>query len=433
MKKHQVNVIIRPNAEIIPIGTELLVSGRVDTNSIFLAEQLSKIGICIRQKTVVGDEIQDIVRALSQAVSRSSVVIMTGGLGPTVDDLTRQAVAKATKRSLRKSVTALCHIKEQLTLRGRIMTPMQHRQAMLPAGSKMLHNSVGIAPGFFLNWHNCLIVVLPGVPYEMKTMFVDAVLPILTKQIPHSCLLQPYVLHTFGLPESDVETLIHPLLQSYPDVQVGLRASPLGVSLTLLKWENPRVQSTQTISTYALIENIQRVLGNCVYGYNEESMELVVGRQLANSGLSLALAESCTGGLIGHRLTQIPGSSRYLDRGVICYSNQAKTDWLNVSKSLLRRHGAVSKQVAAAMAKGIRQQAGTHIGLSVTGIAGPDGGTKAKPVGFVCIGLNTSKGSHTQVYQFHGDREDIKLRASQAALNMLRRWLATCHCDVEND
>ncbi|NKB82285.1 MAG: competence/damage-inducible protein A [Nitrospirales bacterium] len=431
MKKKQENTVAMAHAEIIAIGTELVFGGRADTNSIFLAEQLATIGIRVRQKTVVCDEIDDIGLALSQAVSRTPMIIMTGGLGPTVDDLTRQAVAQAMQRPLRRNTLALHDLQAQLVLRGKTLMPMQRRQAMLPAGSVLLKNSVGTAPGFFFDWHSCRVFVLPGVPYEMRTMFANTVMPVLTQHISDNYALQRHVLHTCGLPESDVEIEIRPLLKAYPYTQVGLRASPLGVSLTFLTWVRSDDQLGSTPQIQSLLEKVRNVLGSSVYGYDEETMEMVVGRELTKHGLRLAVAESCTGGLIGHRLTQIPGSSGYIDRGMICYSNQAKAEWLGVSPTLLKRHGAVSEQVAAAMAKGIRRQAETHVGLSVTGIAGPDGGTKTKPVGLVYIGLNAKRDSQTHVYRFHGDRESIKLRASQAALDMLRRWLEARHCDIE--
>lgn len=416
-----------PYAEILAVGTELVWGGRAESNSLFLSRELGEAGIPVRRKVVVCDEQEEIIHALTDAAQQSQVVVVTGGLGPTFDDLTREAVAKTVGVPLRQRTPALRMIQSQLALRGRSLAPMQRRQARLPVGAFLLPNSVGTAPGFYLFWKKCLIVVLPGVPHEARVMFERQVLPLLHARFGSRQALKRWVFQTFGLAESEVQKAIQPWLRHYPDVQVGLSATPLGVSV--MGYQRVRSSSRRTITPIdrqfdSFAARVKKILGSFVYSEGEEVMEQVVGWALADHGLRIATAESCTGGLIGHRLTQVPGSSRYLDRGVVCYSNQAKIDWLGVPGRLLAKHGAVSAPVAKAMAHGIRIRAGTDMGLSVTGIAGPDGGTKAKPVGLVFIGLDTKKGHVTQKYHFHDDRNGVKLRASQAALNMVRLWLA---------
>lgn len=421
--------------EIIAIGSELLLGGRLDTNSIFLSDGLASNGVEVRFKTIVGDTEADIVAALRTAVRRADVVLLTGGLGPTSDDRTREAVARTTGRPLRRRAEAIEGMARRLAAWGRTPSAAQQRQGLIPTGAEVLANPVGSAPGFVLRWQGALIAALPGVPVEAERMFTEAVLPRL-REGGVAGHIERKVLHTIGLPESDVEQRIGDLLPSGGGIRLGLLASPLGVivSLTLTVSDGAAgdKQGREGRSARDRLEKtfraIRRKLGRHVYAEGTDTMEQVVGRYLAKRGLILALAESCTGGLIGHRLTQVPGSSAYLDRGVVCYSNRAKTELLGVPEGLIARHGAVSAPVAAAMAKGIRVTSKASVGLSVTGIAGPGGGTDKKPVGLVYVGLDaTSQGaakiSKTQAFRFHGTRETIKLRASQAALNLLREWL----------
>ncbi|MBM4134529.1 MAG: competence/damage-inducible protein A [Nitrospira sp.] len=422
--------------EIIAIGSELLLGGRLDTNSIFLSDRLAAAGVEVRYKTVVGDVEDDIVATLRTAARRAEVVLITGGLGPTSDDCTREAVARATGRPLRRRVEAIAGMTRQLAAWGRTPSAAQLRQGLIPVGAEVLANHVGSAPGFALRWKGVFIAALPGVPLEAERMFSAVLAPMLQREIvwgrtERSERIERRILHTIGLPESEVEQRIAGLLSRSSGIRLGLLASPMGVvvSLTAVVSESPEGKNLLHQLGRAF-GRVRKKLGAHVYAEGTDTMEQVVGRQLASRGLVLALAESCTGGLIGHRLTQVPGSSAYLDRGVVCYSNRAKTELLGVPERLLIKHGAVSAPVAAAMAKGIRTRSRASVGLSVTGIAGPGGGTAKKPVGLVYVGLDTAMGkagkmSKTQVFRFHGTRETIKLRASQAALNMLREWLAS--------
>ena len=414
-------------AETIAIGTELLIGGRSDSNSLFLADELGKLGIEVRFKSVVGDVQSDIALALTQAVKRAGVVVMTGGLGPTVDDCTREAIAQATGRRLGKRKEALEGLTARLAQWGRTPNAGQMRQAMIPSGATVLVNSVGSAPGFCLRWKKALIVSLPGVPGEMEAMVAQEVIPILKarlKETKQTALpIVRHVFHTFGLPEADLDAKLNGLIPKDTPVDLGLLASPMGVLVSLTtKPVGKHVGKSVVIQPLA--EQVRSRLSDWLFAEGRETMEEVVGHLLAKLRLTVAVAESCTGGLIGHRLTQVPGSSAYLDRGIVCYSNRAKTELLGVPTSLLERHGAVSAPVAAVMANGIRERSGTDIGLSVTGIAGPDGGTATKPVGLVFVGLDGGEGEPiTKEFRFHGDRHVIKQRSSQAALDVLRRWL----------
>jgi nicotinamide-nucleotide amidase len=417
------------DAEIIAIGTELLIGGRSDFNSLFLADELGKIGIAVRFKSVVGDERQDIVTAIHTAVKRAEVIVMTGGLGPTVDDCTREAVAYATGHRLGRRKEALEGMTARLSQWGRIPNRAQLRQAMIPSGAIVLKNPIGSAPGFCLTWKKALIVSLPGVPREMEEMMRQEVVPLLCMVSESSGQLQraPIVrqmFHTFGLAEADVDAKLKGLIPNRAPVDLGLLASPMGVLVSLTTKGNQSAGEPNHDLLQKLAHDVRSRLSDWLFAEGRDTMEEVVGRELKKRGLLLAVAESCTGGLIGHRLTQVAGSSAYMDRGAVCYSNRAKTEMLGVSTELIARHGAVSKEVAASMACGIRERANVSVGLSVTGIAGPGGGTETKPVGLVYIGLDDGTGHPiAREFRFHGDRNVIKQRSSQAALDLLRRWL----------
>ena len=414
-------------AETIAIGTELLIGGKSDANSLFLAEELGKLGIQVRFKSVVGDVQSDIVLAITQAVKRAGVVVMTGGLGPTIDECTREAVAQATGRRLEKRKDALEGMTARLAQWGRTPSAGQMRQAMIPSGATVLANPVGSAPGFCLMWKKALIVVLPGVPQEMGQMVVQEVMPILRAWLAarkqQTAPITRQVFYTFGLPEADVDAKLKGLIPKGTPVDLGLLASPTGVLVSLTtKPTGKRAGKGDLLQPLA--QEVRTRLHEWLFAEGHDTMEEVVGRLLAKQRLTVAVAESCTGGLISHRLTQVPGSSAYLDRGIVCYSNRAKTELLGVPATLLEKYGAVSAPVAAAMANGIRERSGTDIGLSVTGIAGPDGGTATKPVGLVFVGLDGGEAETiTKEFRFYGDRHVIKQRSSQAALDMLRRWL----------
>ena len=412
-----------PSAEIIAIGSEFLHGGRIESNSLFLAEGLGQCGIEVQWKTLVGDNVDQIVLAIRTAIRRATVVILTGGLGSTLDDCTRDAVSKLTGKSLRCRRLALRKLTTLYAARGRILTKAVSRQAYLPTGAHMLVNPVGSAPGFLLEWKGAVIMALPGVAKEARAIFETEGREQVASQFPNSTVLQQRVLSTVGLTELEIDNRLKPILQHASSVQCSLLASTLGVTVVVRQWIPRQHEKKQVNTINSLLPHIIHVLGDSVYAEDQQTMEEVIGAQLKSTSSSITLAESCTGGLIGHRLTQVPGSSAYVNRGLVCYSNQAKHELLNIPKDLLRRYGAVSAAVAQAMAMGARRQSRSDLALSVTGIAGPDGGSKRKPVGLVFIAVDGVRGPRTQRFQFYGDRQDVKMRASQAALNLLRLYL----------
>lgn len=413
-------------AETIAIGSELLIGGRSDSNSLFITDALGRLGIEVRFKSIVGDDQLDIVTVLKTAVRRAKVVVMTGGLGPTVDDCTREAIATATGRRLSCRKEAFDGMTARLTQWGRTPNEGQLRQAMMPSGATVLPNPVGSAPGFSLSWKGATLISIPGVPREMEAMMQESVIPLLAAQLEQSNIARPkpmtrLVFHAWGLPEADIDAKLHGLIPKGVPIDLGILASPMGVLVSLTTKAR---RSVGEAALKFLAEGVRARLREWLFAEGCDTMEEVVGRLLTKQGLTVAVAESCTGGLISHRLTQVPGSSAYVDRGAICYSNRAKTDMLGVPAVLMAKHGAVSKEVAAAMARGIRERAGVSVGLSVTGIAGPGGRTETKPVGLVYVGLDGGvDDAITKEFRFHGDRSMIKQRSSQAALDLLRRWL----------
>ncbi|MGH7233199.1 MAG: CinA family nicotinamide mononucleotide deamidase-related protein, partial [Nitrospiraceae bacterium] len=330
-------------AEIIAIGSELLLGGRLDTNSLFLTERLAALGIEVRFKSIVGDDESDIASALRTAAARADVVVLTGGLGPTQDDWTRQAVARVTGRPLRRRAEALEGMRRRFAAWGRVPSPAQFRQSLIPSGADVLSNPIGSAPGFSLRWKNCLLAALPGVPREAEDMFAVSLAPRLAAERmtnQERPWIERRVLQTFGLIESEVDQRLQGVVRPGGPVRVGLLASPLGVSVSLTACLDTAARSSRFEPRLfdRVTAEVRARLGACVYAEGNETMEIVVGRYLTQQGHTLALAESCTGGLIGHRITQVSGSSSYLDRGVVCYSNESKEELLSVPRAVLQQY-----------------------------------------------------------------------------------------------
>ena len=407
-------------AEIIATGTELLAGGVPDTNSVFLSEELLPMGIETVFKTVVGDSEKDMEGTLRHAMDRSDVVIVTGGIGPTEDDITRKVVAKIVKKRLVLNEDALKAIHARLAGRGKDVLTANDRQALIPTGARLLRNPAGIAPGFFLEEENVFIAVLPGVPREMRDMFTSGLRPVLEERFREKYFIRRRVLHTCGISESGVNQAIQDILRRDEPV-VGLTVKETGVDIRIISHQTSGEQAQLLVDRTDAA--IREKLGDAVYSTDGQAMEEVVGALLKQRRLTIAVAESCTGGLIGALITNIAGSSEYFERGVVTYSNAAKSELLGVPVELIARHGAVSSEVAAAMAQGIREAAKTDLGLSATGIAGPGGGSEKKPVGLVYTALASSQGVKTVEHRFLGDREQIRARASQMALDMVRRYL----------
>jgi nicotinamide-nucleotide amidase len=407
-------------AELVATGTELLSGGVIDTNSLFLSEELLLIGIETAFKTVVGDDEQDMEEALRRAFGRVQVVIVTGGIGPTEDDITRKVIAKIVKKRLVLNEDALKAIHTRLAGRGKEFATSNDRQALIPTGARLLQNPIGIAPGFFIDEEGLFIAVLPGVPKEMRAMFNERLRPVLEERFGGRTFIRRRILRTCGLSESAVNQAIQNILKSGAP-SVGLTVKETGVDIRIIA-RGPHAEQAQA-QVDRTDAGIREKLGDAVYGVDGQELEEVVGALLKQRRLKLSVAESCTGGLIGGRITSIAGSSEYFERGSVVYSDLAKTEMLSVPAGLIDRYGAVSGQVAEAMAKGMREAARTDLGLSVTGIAGPGGGTEKKPVGLVYTALASAQGVKAVEHRFLGTREQVRIRASQMALDTVRRYL----------
>ena len=408
------------SAEIIAIGSELLAPNRTDTNSLWLTERLNRLGIDVKLKTIVGDDDARLEELIKDAVKRSRVVITTGGLGPTEDDITRKVVARALGRRLTLDETMLDEIRTRFQSFGVTMPERNSRQAMVIDGSEVLPNPNGTAPGLYLEHAGCAIALLPGPPRENQPMFENHVQARLEK-LSGETRFARRVLRVAGMGESAVDEKIAPIYSQYENPQTTILFNSSEIEIHLRAHGRTEAEAESLLDDLSL--KLEKELGNSVFSFRGETMEEVVGRRLAITGFTLAVAESCTGGLVAQRLTNVPGSSGYFIEGVVTYSNESKTRLLGVDKKLIRDHGAVSKEVARDMARGVRHRAKTDFGLAVTGIAGPGGGTEEKPVGLVYIALADDAHTEHKRFKLPGDRELVRWRASQAALDMLRRRL----------
>ena len=407
-------------AEIIAIGSELLAPDRTDTNSLWLTEQLNQLGIEVKLKTIVGDDDARLEETIKDAVRRSKVVITTGGLGPTEDDITRKITARALGRRLLLDEQVLAEIKQRFKGFGVVMPERNSRQAMVIEDAEVLPNPNGTAPGMFIDHEGTAMVLLPGPPREMKPMFGNHVRSKLESRAGKIRVLRR-MLRVAGLGESAVDEKIAPVYTQYdnPQTTILFNQSEIEIHLTARGRTDEEVNALLD----KVVFQIEEKLGDSIFSFNGEKMEEILGLKLSLGGYTLAVAESCTGGLLAQRITDVPGSSKYFIEGVVTYANEAKTRALGVEPILLLEHGAVSGPVAEAMAEGIRKRAGTDFGISITGIAGPGGGTEEKPVGTVFIALATDAGTEHRRFKLPGDRNLVRWRASQAAMEMLRRKL----------
>jgi nicotinamide-nucleotide amidase len=407
-------------AEIIAVGSELLTPDNIDTNSLYLTQRLNEAGCPVHLKSVVGDDLDDIANVLRAALQRSDLVILSGGLGPTEDDCTRAAVAAALGRPVRIEEGIIEILRQRFAARGFRMTQINERQAEVILGAEILDNPLGTAPGMWIEEKDCAIVLLPGPPRELQSMFEEAVLPKIRK-LSRGAGLACRSFHITGITESELDTRIAPIYKSYPQVRTTVLAGARHIAVRLYRWTQAGEHPSDLEE---LFEKLQSELGDAIFSTRGESMEEVVGRQLRESGQTLAVAESCTSGMLGMHITQVPGSSDYFRGGVLCYSNDAKIDLCGVPAELLQKHGAVSAEVAEALASGVRQSLHSSIGLSITGIAGPGGGSPEKPVGLVYIGVSDGQRTHSRHRIMPGDRESIRERSAYLALSWLRRFLA---------
>ncbi|MDN5345015.1 MAG: nicotinamide-nucleotide amidase [Clostridia bacterium] len=408
------------HAEAIFTGTEILLGQIVNTNAAFLGRELAAAGISLYRQVVVGDNLERIRAAIEAARQRADLVIVGGGLGPTEDDLTREALAAALGLPLVEDPVARENVTRYFAARGRAMTASNLKQALLPAGARALENPYGTAAGVFLEHGGKLYALLPGPPREFEPMVVERLLPLLEPYGARRGVIASRVLKIAGLGESAVEEAVRDLLRGANPTLAPL-AKPGEVLLRLTARAASPEAARELIRP--LEAAVRERLAAHIFGSDHDTLEGVVGRLLGEQHLTLAVAESCTGGLLAHRLTNIPGSSDYFMGGLVTYSHEAKVKLLGVKEETLAIHGAVSPEVAAAMATGVRRVLGTDIGVGITGIAGPGGGSPAKPVGLVYIGLDMQGQVEVQREFFIGERENIKGQSAQGALYLLWRGL----------
>ena len=411
-------------AEIIAVGSELLTPDRIDTNSLFLTAQLNRLGIEVVRKSIVGDEPNNLQREFRAALELADVIIVSGGLGPTEDDLTREALAAVLQRPLVQDDEILKDIEEKFQRFGRVMPQINTKQALVPVGAIVLPNSRGTAPGLWVENGTKIVVLLPGPPSELEPMFIEKVIPRLEMRVTGARLNQR-ALRVTGMGESAVDQAIAPIYKGYRDVQTTLLHFPGEIHVYLRLWSPDQSAAEKRLDE--MVERMRLALGESLFTTKGEEMEQVVARELTWHGATIAVAESCTGGLLAERLSRQPGSSSHFLGGVVSYGNELKSGWLDVPKELIDTKGAVSAEAAKAMAEGVRRRSGATLGLAVTGIAGPTGGTPEKPVGTVHIALADSEGLQEKMFRFPGDRGRIRGQAAVAAMDMVRRYYLRRH------
>jgi nicotinamide-nucleotide amidase len=412
------------NAEIIAVGSELLTPFRQDTNSLYLTEKLNALGVDVIFKTIVGDNREQLVSAATLAIARADIVIFMGGLGPTEDDLTREAAATALGVELKRSPEILAALEKRFAERGYTLTPNNHKQADVLTGAIVLPNPNGTAPGQWISGryegHDKLIILLPGPPHELKAMYEAQCEERLRAKLPRRFIVSR-VLKITGIGESHCDARVAPIYTKYKDVQTTILAGAGEVQLHMRS--EGKDQPATKARVDALVDEVEEELGDLVFSDNGDSLEQIVSYFLQMREATLAVAESCTGGLLAQRLTSIGGSSRYFLGGAVVYSNELKTAFADVPVHMIEKHGAVSSEVAAALAEGIRYRCESTLGIGITGIAGPTGGTPEKPVGLVYHALSSDEGTEIIERKFPGDRNRIRWFAAQQALDMVRRKL----------
>ncbi len=412
------------NAEIIAVGSELLTPFRQDTNSLYLTEKLNELGVEVRHKCIVGDDREALAAATKLAMRRSDIILFSGGLGPTEDDLTREAVADALGLKLQRDPQIIAKLEERFAKRGIKMSPNNAKQADVIASAVVLPNALGSAPGQLVagkyDGRERLVMLLPGPPYELRAMFEAECLPRLRARVPAQHIASR-VLKMAMIPESQVDARVAPIYKTYTDVETTILAGAGEIQLHLRCRKDSLAEAEARVEELA--GKIEDEMGDAVFSRKGESIEQIISYLLQMRNMTLAVAESCTGGMLAERITSLGGSSRYFLGGAVVYSNELKTQFANVPKSLIDRHGAVSREVAAAMAEGIRKRCLASYGIGITGVAGPAGGTEQKPVGLVYIALAGEEGTQVLERTFPGDRQRIRMFSTLQALEVMRRAL----------
>jgi len=405
-------------AEIIAVGSELLTSQRLDTNSLYLTDELNALGVELITKCVVGDDRDRLAGAVRRALNSAQIVIITGGLGPTEDDVTRDAVAQALDRQQRFDDTISAALEQRFRQSGRKMAEVNKRQAYIIEGAEVLPNDRGTAPGQWIDDSGASVMLLPGPPHELKAMFAQQCLPRLEQRVPKQ-IIRTFIMRVAGMPESDLDQLISPVYKKYENPMTTILAAAGDIQVHL------RARCGTESDALALLSEVAgpigELLGDKIYSRNGEPLEVTVGGLLRENRATVSVAESCTGGLLAERFTSVPGSSDYFDGGFITYSNRMKTELLGVDEALLTQFGAVSSEAAEAMAVGARRRTGSTYAISITGVAGPDQAGESAPVGTAYIGLADAGGCAVAHRRFLGDRTRVRQFASQLALDLLRR------------
>lgn len=409
-------------AYLITIGDEILIGQTVNTNVSLIGEKLTENDVQVIKSSVIADDHNTIINEFKSAFNQAEIIIVTGGLGPTHDDITKKCISEFFNSELIMNESILNDVKELFAKRGRELTKINEEQALVPKIARAIRNENGTAPGIYIEKEGKIFVAMPGVPLEMERMFIDTVIPeIIEKNSKKVSTSKTLNLLTTGIPESFLFQQLGDLDELLVGSKLAFLPNQFGVKMRITS-----SGETEEIALNKLLEieqKIRSLVGRYVYGKNDDTIEEVIAKLLIDRGLKLAVAESCTGGLISNRLTNISGSSAYFERGLITYSNGAKVEHLNVSEDTITEYGAVSLQVAQQMAEGIRAVSGTDLGLAVTGIMGPGGGSADKPIGLVYIGICDNSVVTAKEFKFGENRLLNKDRTSQAALEMLRRFL----------
>ena len=408
------------NCEIITIGNELTSGRTLDLNSWHAAGKLISLGLCVTRIISVGNDYKMVSEALTKAIDTSRFVVITGGLGCTDDDKTNKIVAKALKRPLSLNKLLFEQIKSHAESRGTVLTPSLEKMAWIPEGSRIL-NPQGAICGFSIIEKDTRLYFLPGVPDQMRHIMDKYVLPEILSLYETLPVMQQRVLKLYGLDEPRIAEILNELKGKTGDIIFGFYPSFPENHITLSLWGKNDPAFTKQLGRVE--KEIRHLIGSYIFATDDQTMEEVVGHTLKKKNMTISIAESCTGGLIGHKLTNVSGSSKYFSGGVVAYSNQSKVDLLHVSTKTLENHGAVSDKTVQEMARGVKKYINTDLGLAVTGIAGPDGGTKDKPVGTVHIGLAAGENIFSEKYRFWGTREQVKLNSAIMALDSVRRHL----------
>ena len=408
-------------AEIISIGNEILRGQITDTNANFIAKKLVELGIDLEHISVVSDNSESLLSILKIAFQRSDLIITTGGLGPTEDDITYQTIARTLNLKLIKYPEAEENLKKILKKINKTISPSNLKQVYLPEGAKIIINQYGTAPAMILEKDNKIICSFPGVPHEMKNLIEENLIPYLKEKFPPFMIKKSKTLKITGLGESSVNELIRDYINKQTNFSFGIYANPEDIQVQIIT-QAPTEKKVEKL-LQSSVNQLTKILGNYVYGSDEETIEEIVGNLLKTKKLKVAVAESCTGGMLGEMISRIPGSSEYFQGGVISYNAKIKEDLLKVPPEVIRKYGEVSRQVAKLMAEGVRICCHSDIGISITGIAGPGGSTEKKKVGLIYMALADGKKTITQKHQLFGSRQLIRLRSTRRVLNMLRLYL----------